>query len=67
MKSEKCNGCISEHEVCLNIPNTKIIDHCPCIECLVKVICKSFCPQAVNYIESQMHYRRNKECKIWIY
>lgn len=40
----KCKGCDSYISLCYFF-KYKIIDKCPCLECLVKVMCSISCPE----------------------
>ena len=46
-KDDRCRGCRSAILFC-TFYSMKHIHECPCINCLVKVVCKTYCGNYVN-------------------
>ena len=73
--SNECKGCIvysEKRKVCASgiIPHISEIKQCPCLNCIVKIMCKSVCQEFKIYSELSgiraKELRREKENeKIW--
>jgi len=50
MNDKRCNGCTMTKGMCF-IRTTDHIKECPCIECLVKVMCDSQCTLRSNKLD----------------
>lgn len=62
-KTEKCDGCLANE--CMTTPlyideNSKVFQ-CPCVLCIVKVMCNSYCSSFLEY--SSFEYNRTLKSK----
>ena len=66
-KIKECMGCrgwtLDKIGYCQVVPVLKDGSECPCLHCLVKVMCNSACMDFLNYINKEVR-EDNKKCQI---
>ena len=61
--NDECRGCTAlNKEECVNgcEPHISKTEHCPCINCIVKVMCNSVCEKFIEYTNSTYHLRGDR-------
>ena len=65
---EECNGCLAlvSYGVCTNgLDQNMPTDHpCPCINCIVKVICQDECKEFLDYAKKYIVYNRKTNGRV---
>lgn len=62
MINKECKGCGFVYRYC-SFANANITEECPCINCLVKIICREFCNERVQAREELREDPNNREGK----
>ena len=53
----KCEGCYIQHKGCVIKTIIKLVDMCPCTNCLIKAMCTYQCDDRVDlYVEHYKHF-----------
>lgn len=61
-KEEICRGCSVKHACStFKYKNIERVRLCPCIECMVKVMCSHACDEWVEYCDHRKETNKNEE------
>lgn len=58
METDPCDGCYSNHHVCLVKYNDIDPKGCPCMHCIIKMMCNSCCD---DYYELRLEGKTNND------